>query len=807
MKQFSIMICISITISFFTEILAEEKLSKTFKGKPIIERLIDGKTKRFLDGEVLIILKDVSFSNEFKRKLKTLFPNYSIIREFDQLGFGIIKVSSNWDILEVANNIIELDFVKYVSPHFILREAATPNDVYFQNYQNEDFSLMNFPLAWEIEKGSDNIKIGIIDSGIDLDHPDLENIILGNDHIENDNIPQDDRGHGTAVIGVIGAITNNSFGMASTLWDKTIIVEKIVDSDGDLSPSDYYDAVQNLINNHQVRIINASIQDLDNAGLEDFYNNIADFAALNNCLLILAAGNEGQISYMARSDEVLAVGVSNLDDPAYSHGLQMDISAHGKQIFSTYYDGGYADYYRTNKYNSGTSFSTPFITGVAGLVLSQNPSLTYIDLKQIMIESTDDIQSTDIFGNWIYEPGWDEYTGYGKVNSFKAVTGLRYNTTASSANLLIENLLVGDYIDFYTTSLEYVGRVDISSNNILNGKFAWNGLMNDGKKVATTLYLYKKNGSGNFIGIGLLGDTQPPSASNIEINSDKSLQFELSDPDEMARVSVFIFNENEDFLNKDIDNVLSPTGTNNFTLTTDLAYNYSFKLVLIDIAGNVSMYIRTYDRPMTPHIALSNYFHKHCSNCVRHIHPRIRIFDYNSSILDHFKIYRRINSGNWQLLAETSSDEYLDLSIEVFPRGEELVEYRVETVSIFQTTSFPSNIVNTWFDNQSKTVHELIPSIYSLNFNYPNPFNPVTQIKFGLPEKSNIQLVVYDLLGREIVTLKSGTTDAGWHSIQWGGYNNHGIKVPSGIYIYTLTAESLESDKTFVETKKMVLLK
>ena len=94
-----------------------------------------------------------------------------------------------------------------------------------------------------------------------------------------------------------------------------------------------------------------------------------------------------------------------------------------------------------------------------------------------------------------------------------------------------------------------------------------------------------------------------------------------------------------------------------------------------------------------------------------------------------------------------------------------------------------------------------------MNNAYPNPFNPVTRIKFGLPEKSHIQLVVYDLLGREIVTLKSGIAVAGWHSIQWGGYNIHGTKVPSGIYIYTLTAESLESDKTFTQSQKVVMLK
>ena len=95
----------------------------------------------------------------------------------------------------------------------------------------------------------------------------------------------------------------------------------------------------------------------------------------------------------------------------------------------------------------------------------------------------------------------------------------------------------------------------------------------------------------------------------------------------------------------------------------------------------------------------------------------------------------------------------------------------------------------------------LIPAVYSLAPNYPNPFNPATTIRFGLPEAAAARLVVYDLLGREVARLLERSLAAGYHSIVWNGKNAAGAELPSGLYIARLTTPG------FTQSIKMVLLK
>ena len=84
-------------------------------------------------------------------------------------------------------------------------------------------------------------------------------------------------------------------------------------------------------------------------------------------------------------------------------------------------------------------------------------------------------------------------------------------------------------------------------------------------------------------------------------------------------------------------------------------------------------------------------------------------------------------------------------------------------------------------------VHGL-PETFALHQNYPNPFNPSTTIRFDLPEASNVSLVIFDMMGREVATLMSGQADAGYHFIQWDGTNSIGSSVAAGVYIYTIQA-------------------
>ena len=94
-----------------------------------------------------------------------------------------------------------------------------------------------------------------------------------------------------------------------------------------------------------------------------------------------------------------------------------------------------------------------------------------------------------------------------------------------------------------------------------------------------------------------------------------------------------------------------------------------------------------------------------------------------------------------------------------------------------------------------------LPGQYSLAQNHPNPFNPQTTIRYTLPKASHVELVVYDVLGRQVRRLVQGVQPAGYHTVVWNGRNSHGQMVASGLYFYRIASGS------FSETKKMVLLK
>ena len=132
------------------------------------------------------------------------------------------------------------------------------------------------------------------------------------------------------------------------------------------------------------------------------------------------------------------------------------------------------------------------------------------------------------------------------------------------------------------------------------------------------------------------------------------------------------------------------------------------------------------------------------------------------------------------------------------------------------------NTVNGWFSNpelntnnqwvyrldfQCKTSNDLFvtddvsPKVFALHQNFPNPFNPVTTLRYDLPEQATVNIIIYDMLGRQVRTLVNQTQEAGFKSVLWNATNDHGKQVSAGVYLYQIQSGE------FVQTKKMVLLK
>jgi hypothetical protein len=107
-----------------------------------------------------------------------------------------------------------------------------------------------------------------------------------------------------------------------------------------------------------------------------------------------------------------------------------------------------------------------------------------------------------------------------------------------------------------------------------------------------------------------------------------------------------------------------------------------------------------------------------------------------------------------------------------------------------------------------ETVSYDLPETYTLTQNFPNPFNPTTEIQFGVPHDSKVQLIIYDILGRKVRTLVDNSMAPGTYKTIWDGRDDNGLGVASGVYLYRIVAKSSSiSGQDFVLTKKMILMK
>ena len=106
--------------------------------------------------------------------------------------------------------------------------------------------------------------------------------------------------------------------------------------------------------------------------------------------------------------------------------------------------------------------------------------------------------------------------------------------------------------------------------------------------------------------------------------------------------------------------------------------------------------------------------------------------------------------------------------------------------------------VNQWILRKSAST---VPTTFALHSAYPNPFNPITTLRYNLPEDAQVTLTIYDLIGREVTQLVNTTQEAGYRSVQWNATDKTGKPVSAGVYLYQIQAQD------FIETKKMVLLK
>lgn len=186
--------------------------------------------------------------------------------------------------------------------------------------------------------------------------------------------------------------------------------------------------------------------------------------------------------------------------------------------------------------------------------------------------------------------------------------------------------------------------------------------------------------------------------------------------------------------------------------------------------------------------------------------------------LDHYNIWAKYSNysdpGFWHKIATTTGTTWTDNNVQT-PGGKhpDIIFYRLKAEdcggNVSNYYAGPVWILGDviYWPAKQAVAFVQIPNRYALLRNFPNPFNPITTIKYDLPEESYVELKIFNLLGEEIRTLVVGNESAGFKSMLWNGEDNKDKSVASGVYIYSFFAKSLESDKDFHKTRKMVLIR
>lgn len=340
-----------------------------------------------------------------------------------------IRFDSHLPIEEYINELYTTGYFEMIEPAYTSKGMYTPNDP--QKGSQYYLSLIKAYDAWDITKGDESIVIGIVDSGGDLDHPDLASQLFVNtgdpiDGVDNDNdgymdnnkgwdfsgadtllISQPDflgdndasitKGgnfsHGTWAAGCASAATDNGTGISGVGFKTKLLFTKHY---ADNQPTTARSYSSNLYNGilyaatHGAKIINCS---WGGSNASTVYQDIITYVTLDlGCLVIASAGNDGttDMLYPASYDYVLSVAASDSNDKVATfsnYGKTVDITAPGVNTFTT----GFNNLYQSE---SGTSFSAPIVSGAAALVWSANPTYTPLQVAEQLRISADPIVYT-----------------------------------------------------------------------------------------------------------------------------------------------------------------------------------------------------------------------------------------------------------------------------------------------------------------------------------------------------------------------------------------------------------------------------
>jgi len=407
----------------------------------------------------------------------------------------ILPITSSLSAEDAVQSLKVLSELEYVEPNYIyhIDESSAPNDPHY----SKEWHLQNINAekAWQITKGDSTLHLGFVDTGVDWWHPDLvhqfainkpEDIngnglfdpwpaietrkdangkdvtgdldgidqdgngyaddVIGYDFVdqtvlnigdasERDPIPEDQfsRAHGTAVAGVMAAEQNNAQGVSGVAPGCKLVALRAFDSQGNAEDDDIASAIIYAADNN-VKIINLSYGDFQPSLLQ---RDAIRYATSKGCLVFASSGNEGgeEHHYPSDFDEVISVGgTTNSPSPdaawiQSTHSQGLDVVAPATEIYTVGHDSSYQSI-------DGTSFASPITAATAALIWSNNHSLTPLEVRGILLSTTQDIKPN----------GYDKVSSNGRVDAARALSYLGSATVKITSVHTNDGFTVGSKI-------------------------------------------------------------------------------------------------------------------------------------------------------------------------------------------------------------------------------------------------------------------------------------------------------------------------------------------------------------------------
>ena len=361
------------------------------------ERVLNEIIVKFVDPADILPSEEKQYLREIEKVQKIGFV--------EALGFYIIKV----DDLErnpnaVMNRLKNNRFIEYVEPNYILNFSYVPNDTNY-NSQAASLNLINASAGWEIATGKKGkvVTVVVVDSGV-APHTDFPAQSNGYAAVSSQAYNNDRVGHGTGVAGVISAIGDNGYGIAGLNWNTNLVSSKVDDASGATSVANVVLAITWAADNG-AKVINISLGLTSDSTI---LRKAIDYAYGKGCVIVAGTGNDGKntVLFPANYSNVLAVGAVNSagtgKESWSNYGPEIDVVAAG-YVYTTQKSGGFANV-------SGTSFSTPQVSGLASLILSIYPDATNEEVYSLIRQGAKPLGG-----------GYNEQTGYGLIDVEKTL--------------------------------------------------------------------------------------------------------------------------------------------------------------------------------------------------------------------------------------------------------------------------------------------------------------------------------------------------------------------------------------------------